>query len=37
MKTDFPDIEKLKAVVSERTAGFVVANPEDTGIFNGKN
>lgn len=32
----FPDIEKLKAVVSERTAGFVVANPEDTGIFNGK-
>ncbi|MDQ6419766.1 aminomethyl-transferring glycine dehydrogenase subunit GcvPB [Paenibacillus sp. LHD-117] len=30
----FPDIEKLKAVVSERTAGFVVANPEDTGIFN---
>lgn len=32
----FPDIEKLKAVVSERTAGFVVANPEDTGIFNPK-
>lgn len=32
----FPDIEKLKAVVSNRTAGFVVANPEDTGIFNGK-
>ncbi|TDK62473.1 glycine dehydrogenase subunit 2 [Bacillus salipaludis] len=30
----FPDIEKLKAAVSERTAGFVVANPEDTGIFN---
>lgn len=30
----FPDIEKLKEVVSERTAGFVVANPEDTGIFN---
>lgn len=30
----FPDIEKLKAVVSERTAGFVVANPEDTGIYN---
>lgn len=30
----FPDLEKLKAVVSERTAGFVVANPEDTGIFN---
>ncbi|WP_408008120.1 aminomethyl-transferring glycine dehydrogenase subunit GcvPB [Pseudalkalibacillus sp. A8] len=32
----FPDIEKLKEVVSERTAGFVVANPEDTGIFNPK-
>ncbi|MDN3017248.1 aminomethyl-transferring glycine dehydrogenase subunit GcvPB [Paenibacillus sp. BSR1-1] len=32
----FPDIEKLKAAVSERTAGFVVANPEDTGIFNSK-
>ncbi|WP_042347072.1 aminomethyl-transferring glycine dehydrogenase subunit GcvPB [Bacillus massiliigorillae] len=32
----FPDIEKLKAVVSERTAGFVVANPEDTGIYNPK-
>ncbi|MYL46705.1 aminotransferase class V-fold PLP-dependent enzyme [Virgibacillus halodenitrificans] len=32
----FPDIEKLKAAVSERTAGFVVANPEDTGIYNSK-
>ncbi|WP_391209601.1 aminomethyl-transferring glycine dehydrogenase subunit GcvPB [Psychrobacillus sp. L4] len=32
----FPDIEKLKKVVSKRTAGFVVANPEDTGIFNPK-
>lgn len=30
----FPDIEKLKEAVSERTAGFVVANPEDTGIYN---
>ena len=30
----FPDIDKLKAVISERTAGFVVANPEDTGIYN---
>ncbi|NEW04959.1 glycine dehydrogenase subunit 2 [Paenibacillus sp. SYP-B3998] len=29
-----PDMEALKQVVSERTAGFVVANPEDTGIFN---
>ncbi len=32
----YPDIEKLKGAVSERTAGFVVANPEDTGIFNPK-
>lgn len=30
----FPDIEELKKAVSKRTAGFVVANPEDTGIFN---
>lgn len=30
----FPDINELKKVVSEKTAGFVVANPEDTGIFN---
>ncbi|GIP28307.1 glycine dehydrogenase [Paenibacillus sp. J23TS9] len=30
----FPDIEQLKRAVSFRTAGFVVANPEDTGIFN---
>ncbi|NHC40341.1 glycine dehydrogenase subunit 2 [Bacillus sp. MM2020_1] len=33
-KDGFPDIEKLKAAVSDRTAGFVVANPEDTGIYN---
>lgn len=32
----FPSLEALKAAVSERTAGFVVANPEDTGIFNPK-
>lgn len=30
----FPDLEKLKKAVSPRTAGFVVANPEDTGIYN---
>ncbi|WP_152392260.1 aminomethyl-transferring glycine dehydrogenase subunit GcvPB [Paenibacillus guangzhouensis] len=30
----FPDIEELKKVISPRTAGFVVANPEDTGIYN---
>jgi glycine dehydrogenase subunit 2 len=29
-----PDYEAFKAAVSERTAAFIVANPEDTGIFN---
>lgn len=35
-KDGYPDIEELKKVVSSKTAGFVVANPEDTGIFNAK-
>lgn len=35
-KDGYPNIEELKKVVSERTAGFVVANPEDTGIYNDK-
>ncbi len=30
----YPDLEALKAVVSERTAGLMMTNPEDTGIFN---
>lgn len=29
-----PDYEAFKEAISERTAGFIVANPEDTGIFN---
>ena len=29
-----PDFEALKAAVSERTAGLLITNPEDTGIFN---
>ncbi|MDF2679499.1 MAG: putative glycine dehydrogenase [decarboxylating] subunit 2 [Brevibacillus sp.] len=33
-KDGYPDLDELKQVVSERTAGFVVANPEDTGIYN---
>ncbi len=33
-ETGFPSIEALKAVVSERTAGIFLTNPEDTGIFN---
>ena len=30
----YPEIESLKAVLSERTAGLMMTNPEDTGIFN---
>jgi glycine dehydrogenase subunit 2 len=32
----YPDLEGLKTVVSERTAGLMITNPEDTGIFNPK-
>jgi len=31
-----PDVEALKKVVSDRTAGLLITNPEDTGIFNPK-
>ncbi len=30
----YPDIEQLKRAVGKRTAGFFVANPEDTGVYN---
>ncbi|HET6447024.1 MAG TPA: aminomethyl-transferring glycine dehydrogenase subunit GcvPB [candidate division Zixibacteria bacterium] len=30
----YPDIEALKAAVSDRTAALLITNPEDTGIFN---
>jgi glycine dehydrogenase subunit 2 len=30
----YPDLEALRAAVSERTAGLMITNPEDTGIFN---
>jgi glycine dehydrogenase subunit 2 len=30
----YPDLEALKGAVSERTAGLMITNPEDTGIFN---
>ncbi|NIN64440.1 MAG: aminotransferase class V-fold PLP-dependent enzyme, partial [Anaerolineae bacterium] len=30
----YPDLDALKAAVSERTAGLLITNPEDTGIFN---
>ncbi len=29
-----PPIEALKAALSERTAGLMITNPEDTGLFN---
>ncbi|MGV1047928.1 MAG: aminomethyl-transferring glycine dehydrogenase subunit GcvPB [Solirubrobacterales bacterium] len=30
----YPDPEALRAAVSERTAGLMITNPEDTGLFN---
>lgn len=33
-ETGLPDTEALKAAVSRHTAGMLVTNPEDTGIFN---
>ena len=33
-KNGYPDLEALKEAVSERTAGLLITNPEDTGIFN---
>jgi glycine dehydrogenase subunit 2 len=32
--TGLPRLEDLRAAVSERTAGLLITNPEDTGIFN---
>jgi glycine dehydrogenase subunit 2 len=29
-----PDLEALKTAISKRTAGLLITNPEDTGIFN---
>jgi len=33
-KDGYPDFEALKAALSERTAGLMITNPEDTGIYN---
>ena len=33
-KDGYPDLEAMKAAVSKHTAGFIVANPEDTGVYN---
>lgn len=30
----YPDLDALKEAVSDRTAGLMITNPEDTGIFN---
>jgi len=30
----YPDLEAVKAAVSEKTAGCTITNPEDTGIYN---
>ncbi len=29
-----PDMKKLREIVSERTAGLLITNPEDSGLFN---
>lgn len=33
-KNGYPDVEAIKKAVSERTAGMMITNPEDTGIYN---
>ena len=33
-ESGYPGLGALKAVLSERTAGLIVTNPDDTGIFN---
>ena len=33
-KDGYPDLEAFRAAVSERTAAFFIANPEDTGVYN---
>lgn len=30
----YPDLEAMKEALSERTAGILITNPEDTGIYN---
>ena len=32
--TGYPNLEALKAVLSERTAALLITNPEDTGLYN---
>ncbi|MFN8186121.1 MAG: aminomethyl-transferring glycine dehydrogenase subunit GcvPB [Gaiellales bacterium] len=30
----YPELDAIKAAISERTAGLMITNPEDTGLFN---
>ncbi|MHB8870099.1 MAG: aminomethyl-transferring glycine dehydrogenase subunit GcvPB [Thermoleophilia bacterium] len=33
-ETGYPNLEQLQAALSERTAGLLITNPEDTGLYN---
>lgn len=33
-ESGYPDLEAMKAALSERTAGIMITNPEDTGVYN---
>jgi glycine dehydrogenase subunit 2 len=33
-ESGYPSVDAVKAALSERTAGLMITNPEDTGIFN---
>jgi glycine dehydrogenase subunit 2 len=33
-ESGYPDLEAMKAALSNRTAGIMITNPEDTGIYN---
>jgi glycine dehydrogenase subunit 2 len=33
-KDGYPDLEALKGALSSKTAGLVITNPEDTGVYN---
>lgn len=33
-QSGYPSVDALRAAVSDRTAGLLITNPEDTGIFN---
>ena len=33
-ESGYPDLEAMKAALSDKTAGIMITNPEDTGIYN---